>query len=134
MQIQSQNLQHSTIQLRKCIVAYSPAPIGVPCSVQLPLADRRDLIGTSQPTLGVLFFPLSTPSRKGATHTIQRFRLALSSPRKAELPLLSELGIPTPTSKSIKSIFLQRNVTQTEDDPSSFSFLYFIEFRTSFLS
>jgi hypothetical protein len=103
-------------------------------SMQLPLADHRDFTGTSQPMLGVLSFPLSPPSRKGATHTIQRFRLAPISPRKAELPLLSELGIPTPTSKSVKSIFLQRNVTQTEYDPSSFSFLHFIEFQTFFLS
>ena len=36
-----------------------------PCHI--PLADRRKLTGTSQPTLGVLFFPLSPPSRKGAT-------------------------------------------------------------------
>ena len=34
----------------------------------LLLADLNELTGTSQPTLVVLFFPLSPPSRKGATH------------------------------------------------------------------
>jgi hypothetical protein len=88
----------------------------------------------SQPMLGVLFFLLSPPIHKGATHTIQRFHLAPSSPRKAKLPLLSEMGIPNPTSKSVKSLFLQHNVTQTEDPPSSFFLLHYIEFRYSFIS
>ena len=36
----------------------------------LLLADLNELTGTSQPTLGVLFFPLNPLSRKGATHMI----------------------------------------------------------------
>jgi hypothetical protein len=83
-------------KLRKRTVACSPAPIGTARSMQLPLTDRRDFTGTSQPMLGVLFFPLGPPCCKGTTHTIQISRLAPSLPRKVELPLLSELGIPTP--------------------------------------
>ena len=51
----------------------------------LLLADFNDLTGTSQPTLGVLFFLRSPPSRKGATHN-QKF-LAPQLASKAELPL-----------------------------------------------
>ena len=39
-------------------------------SIQLLLVNRCDITGTSQPMLGVLFFPLSPLSHKGATHTI----------------------------------------------------------------
>jgi hypothetical protein len=60
------NIHMCTIAKCEC------SEVVVPCmrSVQLPLANRCDLTGTSQPTLGVLFFPLSPPSHKGATHTI----------------------------------------------------------------
>jgi len=83
-------------------------------SMKILLIDRRDYTGTSQPTLGALFFPLSPPSRKGATHTIQWLRLAPSLPCKAELPLLPRWVSQLPTSKSIKSIFLQCNDTKTQ--------------------
>jgi len=125
-------IYHTTKKAYHCLIAhYEWCPTR---SMQLPLIECWDFTGTSQPMLGVLFFPLSLPSRNGATHTIQRFRLAPSSPHKDELPLFSELGIPTPTSKSVNSIFLQHNVTQTKDDCSSFSFLHLIEFQTFFLS
>ena len=51
----------------------------------LLLADLNELTGTSQPTLGVLFFPLSPPSHKGATHNQKVLAPQLAS--KAELPL-----------------------------------------------
>jgi hypothetical protein len=59
---------HSILLNKNHTVALSPASNDVPRSMHLPLADRRDLTGTSQPTLGVLCFPLSPLSRKGATH------------------------------------------------------------------
>jgi hypothetical protein len=58
----------------------------------LLLADLSELTGTSQPTLGVLFFPLSPPSRKGATHNQKVLAPQLAS--KAELPLTYELRLP----------------------------------------
>jgi hypothetical protein len=58
----------------------------------LLLADLDELTGTSQPTLGVLFFPLSPPSRKGATHNQKVLAPQLAS--KAELPLTYELRLP----------------------------------------
>jgi hypothetical protein len=51
----------------------------------LPLADLNELTGISQPTLGVLFFPLSPPSCKGATHNQKSLAPQLAS--RAELPL-----------------------------------------------
>jgi hypothetical protein len=58
----------------------------------LLLADLNELTGTSQPTLGVLFFPLSPPSRKGATHNQKILAPQLAS--KAELPLTKMLRLP----------------------------------------
>ena len=58
----------------------------------LLLADLNELTGTSQPTLGVLFFPLSPLSRKGATHNQKILAPHLAS--KAELPLTYELRLP----------------------------------------
>jgi hypothetical protein len=55
-------------------------------------ADLNELTGTSQPALGVLFFPLSPPSRKGATHNQKILAPQLAS--KAELPLTYELRLP----------------------------------------
>jgi hypothetical protein len=51
-----------------------------------PLANYDDFTGTSQPMLGVLFFPLIPWSHKGATHNHNQNTLASSSPCKVELP------------------------------------------------
>jgi hypothetical protein len=84
-------------------------------SVPLPLADRRDLTGTSQPTLGVLCFPLSPPSRKGATHYPDGTSSSqLASQGRATTPIRAGKS-QLPTSKSVKSLIRQRNVTLTVD-------------------
>jgi hypothetical protein len=64
----------------------------LPLPLPLLLAGFNELTGTSQPTLGVLFFPLSPPSRKGATHNQKILAPQLAS--KAELPLTYELRLP----------------------------------------
>jgi hypothetical protein len=71
--------------------------LGAPCRsfsklLLFLLADVTELTGTSQPTLGVLFFPLSPPSRKGATHNQKILAPQLAS--KAELPLTKMLRLP----------------------------------------
>jgi hypothetical protein len=85
-------------------------------SIQLPLANRCDLTGTSQPMLGVLFFPLSPPSHKGATHTIPENSLAPKSPRKVKLPLVTRAGYPNSHKRSsVKTKIQQRNVTHKNE-------------------
>ena len=64
----------------------------LPLLLLLLLSELSELTGTSQPTLGVLFFPLSPPSRKGATHNQKVLAPQLAS--KAELPLTYELRLP----------------------------------------
>jgi hypothetical protein len=98
------------------------------CSLPLSLVDRRDLTGTSQPMLGVLYFPLSPPSRKGATHYPDGTSSSqLASQGRATTPIRAGKS-QLLTSKSVKSLIRQRNVTLTVDPPSSFSSLSFIEF------
>jgi hypothetical protein len=94
-----------------------------------PLANREDLTGTSQPTLGVLFFPLIPPSRKGATHKHNQKTLAPSSPRKVELPLsLFRAGYPNSHKKNQSKKFRQHNFTHTSHDPFLLVAISFIEF------
>ena len=68
-----------------------------------PACRPQELTSTSQPTLGVLFFPLSPPSCKGATHNQRVLAPQLAS--KAELPLTICWGFPTPTRKSVSLLF-----------------------------
>jgi hypothetical protein len=115
MQIQSIN--HTTIYHAKikkvycCLIAHSELMSRMR-SVQLSLADRRDFTGTSQPMLGVLFFPLSPPSAKGP-HTLTRESTSsqLASQGRATTP--HRAGYPNSHKLSQSSIyFLQCNVTQ----------------------
>ena len=68
-------------------------------SLLLLLADRKNSPVPPSQTLGVLFFPLSPPSRKGATHN-QR---GTSSSARLQGWATTHIcwGFPTPTKKSV---------------------------------
>jgi hypothetical protein len=81
------NSMHSTLPFKDHTVAsmsFSSA-VHAPCCSRLQLADRNNSPVPPSQTLGVLFFPLSPPSRKGATHNQRVLAPQLAS--KAELPL-----------------------------------------------
>jgi hypothetical protein len=69
----------------------APSP-SCSCSKLLLLADLKSSPVPPSQTLGVLFFPLSPPSRKGATHNQKVLAPQLAS--KAELPLTMMLRLP----------------------------------------
>jgi hypothetical protein len=83
------------------------------------LSNDETSLGTSQPTLGVLFFSLSPPSCKGATNTIPENDSTHTRLARLSYHSLPKLGIPTPTRESsIKIKFQQHNVTQPRCPPS----------------
>ena len=69
--------------VRVLLLQAAPAP-SLPTSMSPPVPPSQ--------TLGVLSFPLSPPSRKGATHNQKILAPQLAS--KAELPLTYELRLP----------------------------------------
>jgi hypothetical protein len=99
-----------------------PAPACRPC----------DFTGTSQPMLGVLFFPLSPQATKGP-HTLNQGTTSsqLASQGRATTRHPSWVS-QLPQDKSVKSKILQRNVTHPRRDPYSSSSILYIEFLSDF--
>ena len=100
--------------------ATAPSP-SCSCSKLLLLADlKRSPVPPSQ-TLGVLFFPLSPPSRKGATHNQKSLAPQLAS--KAELPLTYELRLPNSYQKISQSPLLHSHPISPKNQKIPFLFL-----------
>jgi hypothetical protein len=92
------------------------------------LTNREDLTGTSQPTLGVIFFALSPLSYKGAMHKHNQKNLAPISPCKAEPPLsLFRDGYANSHKKNQSKKFRHHNFTHTSNDPILFVGISFIK-------
>jgi len=131
--------QYKLLEETACILHYQIETIPLPNACRNDSCSRRSCscsclpTATNSPvppsqTLGVLFFPLSPPSRKGATHNQKILAPQLAS--KAELPLTYELRLPTPTRKSVShpsalAIQSQQKKTQKKKAPSLSFFLSF---------
>ena len=93
-----------------------------------PLANREDLTGTFQPTLGVLLFPVSPSSRKGATHTKPREKYISQLTLQVWSTTPYRAKHPNSHKKINQEKYWQRNRTPTGREPYSSSAILFIEF------
>jgi hypothetical protein len=99
----------------------APSP-SCSCSKLLLLADLKSSPVPPSQTLGVLFFPLSPPSRKGATHNQKVLAPQLAS--KAELPLTyAEDSQLLPVNQSVSPLLHSPPISAKEKKSPFFSFL-----------
>jgi hypothetical protein len=82
-------------------------------------------INTSQPMLGVLFFPLSPPSRKGATHKNQKSIAPKLASQGRASTLCQVLESQLSQVKLSQEKFWQHNSTNKSEIPFSLSLQLF---------
>jgi hypothetical protein len=92
-----------------------------------PLVNREDLTSTSHPMLGVLFFSRSTPSHKGAMHTLKEKSSSQLASQGRATTLYSRWVSQLPQEKLVKKI-RHYNLTHASRDSFLFSSIYFIYF------
>ena len=101
-------------------------------SDQLPLVDQCDLTSTSQPMLGVLFFPKAPQATKEPHTQYQRTASTHLASQGRATTRYSSWVSQLPQDKSIKTKILQRNVMHKISDPYPSSSIIFIEFLSRF--